>query len=85
MAYGIGGGRCTGKQHKMAVSGYMWGNGGFFEFSKECYDVKHCLEVSIDWPNPPGVHRYTIAIVFGWKSRWFTMPHYKWARRSYRF
>jgi hypothetical protein len=83
--YAIGGGRCTGSQHKMAVSGYMWGAGGFYEFSKECYDVVRCLELTPSLPNPPGRQKRTIAIVFGWKSHWYALPHYKWIRKSYWF
>jgi hypothetical protein len=85
--YGIGGGRCTSKQHKMAVSGYIYGpvDGALYEFSTECYDVRHCLELTPNLENPPGRQRWTIAIVFGWKHHWYTMPHYKWIKKRYHF
>jgi hypothetical protein len=86
--YAIGGGRCTSEQHKMAVSGYLWGpmDGNFYEFSKECYSVKHCLELTPNLTNnPPGRQKWKIAIVFGWKHHWYTMPHYKWIKKTYYF
>jgi hypothetical protein len=83
----IGGGRCSSKQHKMAVSGYLWGpsDSHFYEFSKECYGVKHCLELTPDFSNPRGRDHWKIAIVFGWKHHWYTMPHYRGTKKSYWF
>ena len=84
--YAIGGGRCSSEQHKMAVSGYLWGPGNFYEFSKECYSVERCLELTPNLTNnPPGRQKWKIAIVFGWKHRWYSMPHYKWIKKTYYF
>ena len=87
--YAIAGARCDAKMHKIAVSGYLYGeewSSHLFEFSKKCKGKRWCLQETPVLKNPPGLQTYKIAIVGGWKHHWYSVPpKYVWLKRKFRF